>query len=117
MDLFMSEKKVLGSLTFIFCSDSFLLKINQDYLSHNDLTDIITFDLSDSPSKIDGEIYISIDRVKDNSSRYMVPFNQELWRVVFHGCLHLCGFKDKKPQEVKTMRQKELKYLKIAGKL
>ena len=77
------------------CSDEYLLEINQAYLKHDDLTDIITFDLSDSPGVIKGEIYISVERVLDNALLFNTSFRDELARVVFHGALHLCGYKDK----------------------
>jgi probable rRNA maturation factor len=110
-NLFKQEGKVLKTLNYIFCSDDYLLKINQDYLQHDTLTDIITFDLSGSPDAIEGEIYISVDRVKDNAHSYNVPFLEELHRVMFHGALHLCGYKDKKSEEKTEMKRKENFYL------
>jgi len=100
------EGREIDALSYIFCSDRYLLKINQKYLSHNTFTDIITFDLSDG-IRIDGEIYISIERVKVNASNFENPFAQELRRVMIHGVLHLCGYSDKKQQEKATMRRKE----------
>lgn len=93
-------------LTYIFCTDEHLLQMNQQFLDHDTLTDIITFDLSDGRG-MEGEIYISAERVADNAAKYNVPVQQELHRVIFHGALHLCGFKDKKAADKKVMRQKE----------
>lgn len=94
-------------LTYIFCSDEYLLEKNQQFLSHDTLTDIITFDLSEHDKELTGEIYISTERVAENALKYKVPVAAELHRVIFHGALHLCGFKDKKPADQKLMRQKE----------
>lgn len=102
----------MASLDYIFCSDAYLLKINQQYLRHNDYTDIITFELS-ATSQTEGEIYISVDRVKDNAMKFETTFSHELHRVIFHGALHLCGYKDKKKQEVLLIRKKEDEYLKL----
>lgn len=111
--IFKRENKRLESLTYIFCSDDYLLDINKQYLKHDFYTDIITFVLSDSGEPIVGEIYISIDRVKDNAARLGVTIREELHRVVFHGALHLCGYKDKSQTEVTLMRKAENKYLSI----
>ncbi len=97
---------VLRSLNFIFCSDEYLHRLNVEYLNHDTLTDIITFPYADPPN-IEGDIFISIDRVKDNAQDFKVTFEQELNRVMSHGVLHLCGFGDKTPEEQKVMRQKE----------
>lgn len=105
------EGKPFESLDYIFCSDEYLLKINQTYLNHDDLTDIITFDLSDVPGNIKGEIYISVERVKDNALLFNTSFRDELARVVFHGALHLCGYKDKTTKEQGEIRRKEDFYL------
>ena len=111
-DLFQNEGKCLEGLNIIFCSDEDLLAINQQYLKHNFFTDIITFDLSESSvSPLTAELYISIERVRDNSTSLKTSFIAELHRVVFHGALHLCGFKDKKTADKKLMRQKEDEYL------
>ncbi len=98
-------KKV--SLNYIFCDDEYLLQMNQQYLDHNTLTDIITFDLSESKQALQGEIYISIERVKENAGKFEVPYHDELHRVIFHGALHLCGFKDKKAADQQIMRSNE----------
>ena len=110
--LFKSEKKVLGSLNYIFCSDDYLLQINQEHLKHDYYTDIITFDLSASAKTVDGEIYISIDRVRENARQEGVSVKEELHRVIFHGSLHLCGYKDKTQNEKSQMKKMENKYLK-----
>lgn len=104
--LFKKERKALESLNYIFCTDERLLEINRQYLQHDYYTDIITFDLSDNPFTI-GEIYISIDRVKDNAQSLGTSFKAELHRVIFHGALHLCGYGDKKKEEVVLMRKRE----------
>ena len=114
IQLFVKEKKPLQSIAIIFCSDEYLLQINKQHLQHDFYTDIITFDLSESlANPIIGELYISIDRVKDNSALRDEKFSSELLRVIFHGLLHLCGFKDKKAKDIKTMRQKEDEYLNL----
>jgi len=105
-----SEAKDLESLNIIFCSDDFLLNINQEYLNHDYYTDIITFDYSSD--KVEGELYISIDRVRENAKDLGISFNHELHRVIIHGVLHLCGYKDKSEEEEKLMRLKEDTYLK-----
>jgi probable rRNA maturation factor len=110
--LVVKEKKRLAQLGFVFCSDDYLLKINQDFLQHDYFTDIITFDLSTSASEIEGEIYISIDRVRDNARMLEVDIVDELHRVIFHGVLHLCGYKDKLKTDKALMRKKEDYYLK-----
>lgn len=111
--LFKKEKKKLGELSFVFCSDAYLLEINKQYLKHNYYTDIITFDLSVVPGLISGEIYISIDRVKDNAQNFNASFKEELHRVIFHGALHLCGYRDKTEAEEMLMRKMEDRYLKL----
>lgn len=97
-------KKV--KLSYIFCSDDFLHSMNVKYLDHDTLTDIITFDLGDE-SNMAGEIYISTDRVKDNAAKFGVTYELELHRVIFHGALHLCGFKDKTKKDKAEMRLQE----------
>lgn len=109
--IFISNKKKLKSLNYILCSDEYLLEINQQYLMHDEFTDIITFDLSEDQENISAEIYVSIDRVKENALIYKTSILQELHRVIFHGALHLCGFKDKKPKEISEMRKQEDKLL------
>ena len=101
-----SEKRNLSSLVYVFCPDSYLLSINQDYLKHKTLTDIVTFDYSDG-GDVDGEIYISIERVRENASEFKRSFEEELHRVMIHGVLHILGFKDKTPSQKSIMRKKE----------
>lgn len=116
--LFKKEGKVLQSLNIIFCSDEYLLEINRLHLQHNFYTDIITFDLSEKNAlSIVGELYISIDRVKENASSLSINFSTELLRVIFHGALHLCGFKDKTKTHIKKMRHKEEEYLRLYNSL
>lgn len=110
--LFMQERKKLGNLSYIFCSDEHLLGINKDFLKHDFYTDVITFDLSSSKTETEGEVYLSIDRIKDNAKQLDVSFNEELHRVIFHGALHLCGYKDKNKIDEQQMRSAENKYLK-----
>lgn len=97
----------ITELNYIFCSDDYLLKINQEYLNHDYFTDIITFDNSEEPNKVEGDIFISIDRVKDNASVQKTDFLDELHRVIIHGLLHLIGYDDKSPEEKKLMNEKE----------
>ena len=99
-------------LQYIFCSDKYLLGINKSYLQHDYYTDIISFDLSETKGKLIGEVYISIDRVKDNAKTHKTSLKEELLRVIFHGALHFCGYKDKKPADIKKMRAQEDKWLK-----
>ena len=107
-----NETKVAGAINFIFCNDSYLHKINLEYLNHDTLTDIITFDNSDG-SIIEGDIYISVDRVRENSMKYNVDFEDELQRVMIHGILHLIGYSDKTSALKKQMRKKEDAYLSL----
>lgn len=100
------EDKSLRLLNFIFCSDDYLLRLNLEYLQHDTLTDIITFPYAELPS-IHGDIFISIERVRENARLYRVPFEQELHRVMAHGVLHLCGYGDKTEEEAALMRKKE----------
>ena len=114
--IFKKEKKELGGINYIFCSDEMLLKINQDFLQHNYFTDIITFGLHETGQPIEAEIYISIDRVKDNAIQHGVTYENEMKRVLFHGALHLSGYKDKKKSEIQEMRAKEDQYLQLIAK-
>lgn len=107
------EKEIkLVSLSIIFCNDDYLLDINKQFLNHDFFTDIITFNLSGSDKLIEGEIYISVDRVKENASKNFVSIKDELHRVIFHGVLHLCGYKDKAVSEKKVMTMMENECLK-----
>jgi probable rRNA maturation factor len=100
------ENKTCGLINYIFCNDSYLLELNKSYLNHSTLTDIITFDNSEDDA-ISGEIYISIERVKENAVLFNQSFTDELNRVMIHGILHLLGNKDKSPRDKSTMRKKE----------
>jgi rRNA maturation RNase YbeY len=111
--LFKSEKKQLQSLNIIFVSDKALLEINRNFLQHDYYTDIITFPISPKGKPIQAELYISIDRVRDNAVREGVSFKEELHRVIFHGCLHLAGYGDKSSQQIKKMREREDNYLRL----
>jgi len=111
--LFKKEKKGLYELTYVFCSDEYLLGINRDFLQHDYYTDIITFDLSENPKQIIGEIYVSIDRIKDNAKTLNTSLKEETLRVLFHGALHLCGYKDKTKTDIIKMRKKEEQYLSL----
>ncbi len=108
-------QKNIQSLEYIFCSDDFLHNINVEYLQHDEYTDIITFDLSEklSAESIDGEIYVSLDRIADNANELKVSFQEEFYRVLIHGLLHLCGEKDKSEPEVNDMRKAETNALTI----
>lgn len=108
--IFKKETKKLLSMNYIFCTDKALLEINRQFLNHDFYTDIITFDLSDS-NEVQAEIYISVDRVRDNAARLGVSFKSEMHRVIFHGALHLCGYKDKNKNEKLEMRKMEDIYL------
>jgi rRNA maturation RNase YbeY len=110
--LFRREGQPFIAMDYIFCSDKALLEINKTHLQHNYYTDIITFNLALPGQPVEGEVYISIDRVRDNAQDFDQTFRQELHRVIFHGALHLCGYKDKSPSDIRTMRKREDKYLK-----
>ncbi len=107
----------IETLHYVFCSDDFVLDINKRYLNHNFYTDIISFDLSEQGGHLIGDVYISIDRVKENAKTGGNRYTHELLRVIFHGALHFCGYKDKKPAEMKTMRSMEDKWLKAYLKM
>jgi len=101
-----SEGFIEGKLTYIFCDDKYLNKINLEFLNHNTLTDIISFD-NRLGKQINGEIYISVERVRENAKIYKTNFKDELHRVMIHGILHFCGYNDKSDAETKIMRNKE----------
>ncbi len=103
------ESNEIGCVSYVFCSDDYLHKMNLEYLKHDTLTDIITFPYKKHP--IEGDIFISIDRVKDNAKDFNQTFEHELHRVIIHGILHLCGYGDKTPAQEKKMRELEDKYL------
>jgi probable rRNA maturation factor len=110
-DLFRMENHAQDELSYIFCSDDHLLNMNKQFLRHDYYTDILTFDLSEPGESGKAEIYISVDRVRENAGKLGVSFKHELHRVILHGALHLCGFRDKKPGERVKMRKAEDKYL------
>lgn len=101
-----AEKKTLGELNFVFTSDANLLNINVQFLNHNTYTDIITFDYCEA-QQINGDIIISVERVRENAGTFNSPFENELKRVIIHGVLHLCGYKDKSKKDAELMRRKE----------
>ncbi len=107
------ESKKISFINCIFCSDKYLLEINKKYLKHNQLTDVITFDYTPKRDSLEGDVYISVDRVKVNAKNYNVGFKEEIVRVIIHGVLHLVGFLDKSKKEKKIMRSKENKYLSL----
>lgn len=109
-DLILSENKKLGDINYIFCDDEYLLKVNQDYLDHDYYTDIITFDYVKGKT-ISGDIFVSLPRILDNASTLSQNSEKEFRRVLAHGILHLCGYKDKTEEEESTMRQKEDFYI------
>ncbi len=109
-DLVLSEGFDEGDITVVFVTDEYLLEMNRTHLDHDYYTDIITFDYTES-NFISGDLFISYDRVLDNSKEFNVSSYNELCRVVFHGVLHLCGYKDKSPEDEKLMRAKESFYL------
>jgi len=104
----------IGELNYIFCSDEFLLEMNQTYLHHDTLTDILSFDNSEHPGRIEGDIFISIERVAENADNFRVTIAEELARVMAHGLLHLCGFRDKTATEKLAMRRQEAIALELA---
>lgn len=107
-----NEKHELGDITYILCSDDYLLDVNRKFLDHDYYTDIITFDYSED-SRISGDLFISIDRVKENANELGLTFDEEFKRVCIHGVLHLCGYGDKSSEEEFLMRQKEDQALKL----
>lgn len=107
-----SEQKVLGEVNYIFCNDEYLLNINKQYLDHDYYTDIISFDYTEE-NLISGDVFISIDRVKENADEFNVSFDNELKRVIIHGILHYCGYKDKSLEDELTMRLKEEEKIKM----
>jgi rRNA maturation RNase YbeY len=111
--LLRSEQQKVEEIRIVFCTDEEVLRINRQFLNHNYFTDIITFNLSNSRQPINADIYISIDRVRDNARQLGVSFKEELHRVIFHGILHLCGYNDKSSQQIKKMREREDHYLRL----
>ncbi|TAE34093.1 MAG: rRNA maturation RNase YbeY [Cytophagales bacterium] len=106
-----AERFRIGDLNYIFCSDEHVLQVNRDYLDHDYYTDIITFDQSEEEDLIEGDIFISVDRVTDNAVQLGVSAEGEMRRVLAHGLLHLCGYSDKSPEEEQAMRAKENEWL------
>lgn len=115
-ELFHKEGKQLEELSIVFCSDNYLLTLNQQFLQHDYYTDILTFTMSERGAPVAGELYISVDRVRDNARLIGVPTLHELHRVIFHGALHLCGYKDKLKKDQAIIRQKEDRYLQVLKK-
>jgi len=111
--LFRKHGRKLDSLQVIFCSDAYLLDLNRQFLKHDYYTDILSFPLSDPGMPLSAEIYISVDRVKDNAGNLGCPFRQEIHRVIFHGALHFLGFRDKTLKDQKKMREMEEKCLRL----
>ena len=109
-DLVFNEGKSLKDLSLVFTDDEYLLEVNKQYLNHDYFTDVITFDYSELPS-VSGDVMISLDRVKYNAHSMELSYELEFYRVVFHGVLHLCGYKDKKKDDVSLMREKEDFYI------
>ncbi len=107
-----SEKKKEGEINYVFCDDEFLLNINQQYLNHDYYTDIISFDYSVG-NELHGDIFVSVERVKENAEDFNVTFEEELKRVIIHGVLHYCGYKDKSEADELAMRQKEDEKIKL----
>jgi rRNA maturation RNase YbeY len=116
LNIILSENYIEGQINFIFCSDKYLNKANLKYLQHDTFTDIITFDTSEKQIEISGDIFISIERVRDNAKSYKVLFTNELHRVMIHGILHLIGYNDKTKEEKVIMRRKEDYYLSLLPK-
>ena len=108
------ELRKIGNITFVFCDDNYLHKINLEFLDHDTYTDIITFDYSVG-NEVISEIYISVDRVAENAKKYSQTFENEIHRVMIHGALHLCGYKDKLAEDKQIMRDKENHYLSLLG--
>jgi len=105
------EGHTIDTINYIFCNDDYLLEINQQYLNHDNYTDIITFQLNPKEEGLLSDIYISVERVKENAQLHKTTFTQELHRVIFHGLLHLCGYKDKTKKDQEEMRKQEGKHL------
>jgi len=111
--IFKNEGIADGEINYIFCSDKYLLHLNTAYLNHDTYTDIITFQYSWPPQPVLSDIYISVERVRENAKLYNAAFLNELYRVIFHGALHLCGYKDKTKKDLALMRSKEDFYVNL----
>ncbi len=112
LDFIKKKKSKTHSVCFIFCSDNYLQKLNVEFLNHKDLTDVISFNYSEK-NIIKGDVFISVERVRENAKNYDVKFKEELSRVIIHGILHLAGYNDKNPEEKKIMRKLENQFLKL----
>lgn len=111
LSIFRKENQPLASLAVIFCNDPYILSLNQKFLNHDFFTDILSFPLSDPDQPLIAEIYISVDRVRENARSFDSTFKEEIHRVIFHGALHFCGYKDKSRQDKRRMSQAESQYL------
>ena len=109
-DVISAEGFELGEVSYVFCDDEYLHKLNVEFLDYDTLTDIISFDYG-MGKQVNGEIYISVERVADNANDFIVTFDDELHRVIIHGILHLCGYKDKTEEDAESMRERENKYV------
>jgi probable rRNA maturation factor len=107
LSVFEHHSKSVENLNYIFCTDNYLLNLNKNYLNHNYYTDIITFELNQPIQPIQADIYISVERARDNAKSYNVPIIHEIMRLIIHGALHLCGYKDKSEEEFKKMKSLE----------
>ncbi|MBK8609475.1 MAG: rRNA maturation RNase YbeY [Chitinophagaceae bacterium] len=112
-NMFRKEKRALETLSYIFCSDEYLLTINKEFLEHDFYTDVITFDMGAKSEPTVGEVYLSVDRIRENAKTEAISVTEELHRVIFHGALHLCGYKDKIKTDKKKMRSAENRYLEL----
>ncbi len=112
-----NEGKQAENINFIFCTDDYLLEINKKYLKKNILTDVITFDYSEQDKVVSGEIYISYQRIADNATKYSQTVDNELYRVMIHGVLHLIGYDDNTKKQKEIMTQKEDYYLSLLSKI
>jgi probable rRNA maturation factor len=111
-EVILSENKKEGDINYIFCDDKYLLNLNEQYLDHDTLTDIISFDYSVG-NELHGDIFISVERVRENAQDFNVTFEEELKRVLVHGVLHYCGYKDKSKEDEQVMRSKEDEKIKM----
>ena len=109
--IFKKYSKKLEAVNYIFCTDQYLLSLNKDFLKHNYYTDIITFELNKSDAPVLSDVFISIDRAKENAKRFNVSAYNEILRLLIHGTLHLCGFKDKEEKDYREMKELENRYL------
>lgn len=113
LDLIQAEKLQAGVINYIFCNDDYLLELNQKFLERDTLTDVIAFDYSEAADEVSGDVFISIERIKENATKFNQSMESELLRVIAHGMLHLCGYEDKDAAQKKEMTSKEDKYLSL----